>query len=466
MPKFIALWAVAIVAIAITPSAAGAAASPAPVQTVQIDVQHVIVAVGAPISLRATLKSDGTAFAGAPIHFAIDGAVAGATVKTDSSGFAQNVIPFPSGLAVGQHVIRVEFSGDAGHKAAALTGDLSVLKSATAIGGSFQTVGTPVGSPTQWREEVSGTLVRTTDQAGIAGMLAIILDGQPVGNVPTDAKGVFGFKVAVKKPSGVYSIRLEFAGNSQYSPTSVESPVLVDGPKTIVYYMSPQVIVSGGKFETGRDVTITTKLTTGPGGGGSPVHGAHLLICLPVLQDPGVASKYGGCDDATTDLAGVATKYTTLQVAGLNQARLDLNPDAIRYTDGSHQVSNFHVARSATKIDATINGKTPTQLDSPGNYTLEATISVIATGKPAKCVSVSLFLQPPGFGWDRVDEESSCDGKPIPLHIGLADGWNPGDWKLKISLDANDGFGHSEAIYPFHVVAVKIKAPNLPNPAR
>ena len=465
MSKFIALLGFAIAAIASKPGAAEAAASPGPVQTVQIEVQHVIVAVGAPISLRATLKSAGTPLPNAPIHFSIDGAAVGTTATTDGSGFAQTLIAFPSGLAVGQHIIRAEFLGDAGHKPAVFPGDLSVLKSATAIGGEFQTVGTPTGNPTEWREVVSGTLVRTTDQTGIPGRtLSIVLDGQFLDTVTTDAKGSFGFKAAVKKPTGVYTMRLDFAGDSEYSPTGVESPVTVAGPKKKIYYTAPTVIVvGGGKYETGKDVIVTTLFTTGPNGTGTPVSGVNLLICLPVLQDSGFASQYGGCDPATSDSAGLAQKHTTLQVGGPNQARIDLNPDPIRFIDGSHLTTTFSVAKSATKIV----GSVPAQMNSPGNYVIDAHAVVIATGKPVKCVPLSLFLQPPGWGWlPQGNTGGGCNGVAFNLQAGFIDGWDPGEWKIKVSLDGNDGYLHSEAIYSVHVNALLVKPPSLPNPAR
>jgi hypothetical protein len=458
MHKSVALFACVLVGIALMPAAAGAAATGIPPQPVAIDVQHVIVAVGAPISLRATVTSAGSPLANATIHFSIVGTAVTASGITDGSGFAQSVIHFPSTLGVGQSTIRAEFLGNTGHKPAVATGDLSVLKSSTSMGGGFTLQGIPTGAPTKWYEIITGTLARNTDNTGLAGrVVRVEFDGVNSGAVATDAQGHFAINIPVVKPAGTYKLRLDFAGDNLYSPAGLDQTVEVYGPKTTIYYTKPNISVPGGKYVTGEDATITTKFTTGPDGSGTPVSGVHLLICLPVLQNQGFVSKYGGCDDATTDSAGVATKQTSLQVAGPNLAMIDLNPDHIRYVDGSHLETNFNVARSATKIVATV----PSHMLSPGNQDIEASVVLAATGKPAKCVSLTFAYQPPNwpFGNPSAPISDGCSGKPIKLHVSFIDGWNPGTWKIKVSLDNNDGYQHSEAIYDVTVTALKVKAP-------
>ena len=432
---------------------------PAPVA---IDVQHVIVAVGAPIQLRAKVSSLGSGYAGAHLQIAVAGTSIKVQAVSTVGGLAHITVPYPNNLAVGQYAIGVSFAGDPSHRAATANGQLSVLKSATSMGGAFSTIAIPPSAPTQWYEDVKVDLLRTTDNAGLAGRtVSFTLDGQDVGTATTDAKGSVAVMIAVKKPSGIYKLRIEFAGDALYSPYAFEESVIVDGKKTTVYYDPPQVAVAGGSYVTGQDVTISTKVTTAPNGQGSPVVGLHALVCLPKLTDQGFADRWGGCDEIVSDAQGYLVKKTTLQVGGRNRAYIDLNVDAIRYVDGSRHGTSFDVAKSPTKIVASL----PPTMHAPGHLDFEARVVTAATNKPV-CTWLIFQTQPPGFPWGTVDQGFGCG--PIKLRLGLPEAWNPGAWKVRlIVMTNNDGYFSSEAEFPLTVIVPPtLKTPPTPPVAR
>jgi hypothetical protein len=453
--------ALTALAIGFVHSGAAAAVGPGPApQPVQIVVGESIATYGANINLRATLTSGGSPLANAAIKFTLDGTNLGPIqASTDASGVGRASVPVPDQIAVGHYASHVTYAGDAGHKPASATGDFSIIKAATIIGGSFSTAsepGYPAGSPLRWYEVIDASLLRRTDNHGLPGRtIDISLDGAPLTTVQTDPQGKFGIKVAVKKPTGAYTMQLDFGGDDRYTASSVQEPVLIAGPKTTIYYTKPKVYVPSGKFLTGEDVYYSVKFTTQPNGGGSPVAGVKALICSPKLEQQGSVSQYGGCDDTVSNGGGVATKHTTLQVPGTNKVSVDLNED-IRYNDGSNLTTTFSVTAAATKIVA----KLPLTVVSPGELAFDASAVFAANGKPLPCFGISLFLQPPGYGWQGPAAQGfGCGVKTVHLSTHFYDGWDPGLWKVKLSLDNTAGFVHSEATYTITVVRQKVNLP-------
>lgn len=425
------------------------AISPQPLP-VSIVVGESISTYGANANLRATVTSEGSALAHVPIRFTFaSSTIAPINATTDASGNAKAAVAVPDAIAVGHYAIHVTFAGDSRHRAASGTGDLSILKAATIIGGAWVTSSVPANdlNATEWYENVSGSLTRRTDGRGIAGRtLSVNLDDQLLTTLPTGANGNFGFQVALRKPAGTYHVGVTFAGDDKYAPTTTSAPVLVLGPKRTIYFTDPQLTVA--KLETGQDAVIWTKFTTGPNGTGQPVVGVAPLLCAPILGGSGGIVQYGGCDTVTSAANGIASKHYTLQVSGNVKIFVDGTPDFRYYMFGNS--TNANIAPAPTKVFALI----PSTVASPGTLTVNANALVLQTGKAPPCFGIAMYLESPGYGWGNpVAFGDTCTGNPIQLTTQLLDGWNPGKWKLKLSLENNAGFAYSEAIYNLTVVA-------------
>jgi RHS repeat-associated protein/uncharacterized repeat protein (TIGR01451 family) len=178
----------------------------------------------------AVLLSDGTGnpLSGRSVSFTVAGHTSPAT--TDGNGTA---LITASNLPVGQSTVNISFAGDAGYQTAQLSVSVTVLAAPTLLRYTGSNLVTALG-----QQQVSAVLTNALGTTPVAGRtVSFTLNGVSASGV-TDVNGsataTLNFVTAL--PTGAGQLQINFAGDSNYRPSSRTAAVQIYQPMPFVVW--------------------------------------------------------------------------------------------------------------------------------------------------------------------------------------------------------------------------------------
>ena len=222
-----------------------------------------IGAIGDTVPLKGTLKSkaEGKPISGKTLSFKVAGKDVG-TATTDAQGEARLDYKVPNDPPPGATPMQVRFPGDEEWGPSHVDANFGVFKASTKL-----TFGTPPSHINEGETaQLSGKLVRITDQAGIHGReLSITVNGKSAGKVAT-TNGSFNFSYPVPKPfPSKAKVHAQFEGDVLYAATAGQTEFAVMDPTKKAY-----LVWFPAKGKVGERVPLSATLSTNvlPGVGG------------------------------------------------------------------------------------------------------------------------------------------------------------------------------------------------------
>jgi hypothetical protein len=233
---------------------------------VDLSVANAIVADGAGVDLKATLRSKST---NAPlgdktIEFKIDGKMA-AIIKTDASGLAWvKGHKAPSDMSAGAHVLEAHFPGNDSLVPAKSTANFALFAAKTSIESSVYTY---YAQTDVWN--IHAALIRETDKASLGDIknAHLLIDGTEVSTTKqgfTDNSVDLRFKLPAGKHGDV-TAKIVFDGTGKLLPTAssvmtIKAPDAPTAPTPVAMTVEPMPAISGRVYSCNESLMLVASV--------------------------------------------------------------------------------------------------------------------------------------------------------------------------------------------------------------
>ncbi len=203
-----------------------------------------------PFVLGGILRvKNGAGVAGKPVDFIIDGSPLGQT-STNKDGIFQLVVN--KQLSLGSHLVTAAFRG--AHLLAPTAASFYIQ----VLVGMTLNVSSPDSVQMGNSFYLTGTLIDQSTGLGVPSQIVSLqLNDNRIGQIPTDARGVFSVKVSKPLDAGTYIISASFNGAHQLAPANGSATVTVL-PSTVKVQTIPALPgitfqMDGNQFVSGAD---------------------------------------------------------------------------------------------------------------------------------------------------------------------------------------------------------------------
>jgi hypothetical protein len=174
---------------------------------------------------------------GRTIEVSVDGSNVGSAV-TDGGGNYTFSYTIPAGMAVGAHTLQADFLGDGSYNPSSASGTLTVMSNTTV------TVAPAAGKP-GLSATLSATLTADNTGGPLSGKtLTFKVDGANAGSAVTDATGTATVPFAVDDTSATKAITVDFAGDTDYNPSTGAGTLTVVPADTTQYTIARTGIIT------------------------------------------------------------------------------------------------------------------------------------------------------------------------------------------------------------------------------
>lgn len=405
-----------------TPPAAPVTSVATVPQPVQIELKKIGISyAGAPITLRATLKSGGLPLANAKVVFSVEGLPGTSSGTSDATGNAE-VSVLPPEDKIGQHGVKAVYQGDTSHKPEQAESTMDVWKTPVDIHDLSASLrhGLVNGKfSTGWDLVVQGTLQRSTDKKPIASQPLQIRYAQNgdnhLGSVTTQGNGFFIFVVPFGHAPGDYVASVDYFHSAQNAEITKTAKFTVPNPNPVMgYFSQPTVTMPNGAI-VGKHAIVNTRLTTEPNGAGTPLSDMELMVCAmktcvwPRSNAAGwlhatLPIKFGGSHPVTLD-------WRSLQILDGNSAK-KIKFDTVIATP-----------KPAVKIVATV----PKGIIDGDHLKFSAQLLLMESNAPADCYLLRIYIKKLDGTWQPQHNDGPCNAYSADPSVPM----------LKVDLDPN-----------------------------
>ncbi|HQQ78671.1 MAG TPA: Ig-like domain-containing protein [Thermoanaerobaculia bacterium] len=391
-----------------------------------------IGAVGDTVPLKATLtsKADGKPLAGKSISFKVAGKDAG-NATTGPTGEAKLDYKVPNDPPPGPHPMEARFAGDSEWGSSSVSANFGVFKASTKITFNAPPTGVNEGETAN----VSGKLVRITDQAGIHGReISMTVNGKTAGKVTTSNGGfTLSYPVPKNFPPKA-TVEAQFEGDVLYAATAATTAFDVKNP------VKPGFLLwEGAKGKIGETVTLKARLTEAPVGIGKGISGIVVRFWMdrgPRWAAPHVP-QINLCQ-GTTDSSGGAS------------CSVKLNATALPYTAYAHadvDTQVWNVTKVSDPIIDIDKAAVHLALSGPSTAHIGQSISIkvrvtrTTDGGPVKNASIHLSPAAAKTTDDNGDAtftlpvpSGGTGPKPFKATYAGNDNYHPGEGSITINV--------------------------------
>ena len=176
-----------------------------------------VCGAGAYVVLKAYLFLTSNALVvGKPVGITLDGSSVG-SIDTNTQGCAQFGITVPEGVGAGVRTIRAEFAGDAGYRASAGQGGLTVTRGALYLWPYVRTGRAGTSHPLRaFVRSLPDYVVQPGKQVDFS------VDGTAMGSgaVAADGWAASAWAIPSAQPAGSHTAAAAFAGDAWYAPAT------------------------------------------------------------------------------------------------------------------------------------------------------------------------------------------------------------------------------------------------------
>lgn len=391
-----------------------------------------IGAIGDTVPLKATLtsKGDGKPLAGKTVSFKVAGKDAG-SATTGANGEAKLDYKVPNDPPPGPHPMEARFSGDSEWASSSVSANFGVFKSATKITFSSPPTGVNEGETAN----VSGTLTRITDQAGIHGReISMTVNGKSAGKVTTSNGGfTLSYPVPKNFPPKA-TVEAQFEGDVLYAATAATTAFDVKNPVKPAF-----LLWEGAKGKLGETVTLKARLTEAPVGLGKGIPGIVVRFWMdrgPRWAPPHVDNIH--LCQATTDSAGGASCSAKLTAAVLPYtayAHADVDLNVWKVTKASDPVITIDKA----PVHLALSGPSTAHIGQ--SVSIKVRVTRTTDGGPVKNASIHLSPTAPKKTDDNGDAtftfsvpSGGTGPKPFKATYAGNDNYHPGEGSHTINV--------------------------------
>lgn len=411
-----------VVTRAITPLVAPVITVATVPQPVQIELKKIGVSyAGAPITLRATLKSGGHPLANAKVVFSVAGLPGTNSGTSDATGNAE-VSVLPPEDKIGLHGVKAVYEGDASHKSAQAEDTMDVWKTPVDIHDLSASLrhGLVNGKLSEgWDLVVQGTLQRATDKKPIASQPVQIRYAQNgdnhLGSATTQGNGFFIMVVPFDHAPGDYVASVDYLHSAQNAEITKTAKFTVPNPNPVMGYFSQPTVTMPNGAVVGKNAIVNTRLTTAPNGAGSPLSDLELMVC---------AMKT--CVWPRSNAAGWL--HATLPIKFGGSHPVDVTWRSLQILDGNNAKKiKFDTVIATPKPAVKIVATVPKGIIDGDHLKFTAQLLLVDSNAPADCYQLQISMKKPNGTWQFLQNDGPCNAYTADPSVPL----------VKVDFDEN-----------------------------